>query len=401
MKLKKENIKDRLIIFYLSIFCFCMLFGFNDEHIEDAVNLKYMVVPYININITMFLACSSFVMICLILIFKKFKIDKIVLLFIVRILLYCIPITYISGEFKIGTLYAIIQCVFAYFIGINLTTKNKNIINVLFLFSIGIACEVFYTLIANNLTIFSDNIKWFMVIPLGKSNYISCYLVPLYVIVSRYYEQNKKFYLIYTVVMLLAVLGTSSKLALILMIAYIIYQFIQKNFRGKRIAKRKIILVFIEIILIIIVAIIFIYKNQKGIETIISRFTTTNIFEARIYVYKEALGLIYNNPLFGRSAYKFKVYDTYKAHNFILESLVQTGIIGTIILAMIFYFVIKNIINIEEYKIKYAIKGFIVIYLIQGLIEPNLFIAVSDTFFWTIVATITSKNLKDTYVSKV
>lgn len=383
----EEEQKKTDIIATLFLICFCimMLFGFNEELTENSAVYKNIIIPHINMNITIALAILSFSAIIACIILKKNKIDLITLLLIFRIPLYCIPIIYITGEFKIGVFYAIFQCVFSYYIGYNSKERFNSIVKILFLYSIAIAIEEFYVLFANNISIFSSNLKWYMVLPMGKSNYISCILLPVYVLVSRFHNDNKIFCFLYTMFIFLAILASGSKLALLLFIFYIIYQGFKKFISTKYFKKKKVLLGLLEFIIIILLIITLSSKYYNGFLSIIMKFTNNNIFENRLLVYKDIFNLILEHIFFGRSAYMYKAFDAVKAHNFILESLIQTGLIGTILFGIILVNVFKRIKNISDSKIKYAIIGFIIIYLIQGLAEPNLFGAASDAFFWVMI----------------
>lgn len=394
MKISREKILSFTIYLYVVIFAFLSLFTFNDDHINSAVNMKNMVIPYYNLNITIALCVLSIVSIFVVSVINKKKyIDIVFLLLLFRACIYLIPIIYIRGDFNIGTVFAAFQCTLVYYICLNSKTKTKVIINILTIFSLLIAFEVFYTLLYNHLSILSNKIKWFMVIPLGKSNYIACYLVPLYVVVSRYYENNKIFYCLYTIIMFLGILGTASKLALILISTYIIYQINKNMIFKKKILSKNLLSFLLKVTALTLAMVFFVKYNSSGFNNILDRFTSNNIFESRLYVYSEAIDLFLKNPILGRSAFVFKVYDSYKAHNFLIESLVETGIFGTILFLSALILIYKKINKIKNYRLKYLILGFITIYLIQGLIEPNLFIVNSDTFFWlTITSLIVSEN---------
>lgn len=385
MKVSKIKLKNNIILIYLVLFFFNILFCFNDKHINAAVNVRYMVIPYIDINNTIFLTITTIITIICISALEKLKINREALLLLFRCGLFFVPIIYMSGDFNVGVSYAIIQCFLAFLIGSNYTGEKKHVIRILLISSIILAGEVFYTLIYNNLTVFSNNIKWYMVLPIGKSNYIACYLLPLYVIVSRYYEDNKKFLIIYTGIMFFAILGTASKLALVMVLAYLLYQFYIKRLKGKNLTKVNLARFTVEVFFVAICVFIIIVFNGNGISTIVSRFTSINIFESRLKVYSASMDYIFANPLLGRSAFTFFVFDTYKAHNLILESLIETGMIGTLLFGTVLINVYNNIARMKNKKDKYVIAGFFIMYLLQGLIEPNLFVSNSDTFFWIII----------------
>ena len=181
------------------------------------------------VNTTVILFILSLITIVSLLFFSKGTIDYVFLMLLLRIPIYFIPCFYISGNFKIGIAYAIVQCLFSYYIGNKYKGTLENIARLMLLFSIAISMEVFAVLLLNNISIFASNLKWYMVIPMGKSNYISCMLLPCYALVDTYYRKYSKRILIvlYSIFILVAILGTGSKLALVLFLGYQVFKFFQ------------------------------------------------------------------------------------------------------------------------------------------------------------------------------
>lgn len=396
MKVKKNYIKNKLTTIYIVLFFICMLFGFNDEHLTDSIVYKNMVIPHFNINITIVLCIISAGITILFMILKKCKFDNIFLVLFMRIIFYSIPIFYINGDFKIGVYYAIIQCVFSYFIGINSNKTIDELIKLLFFYSIAICIEIFYVLLINRITPFSDDLKWFMILPMGRNNYIACVLMPIYVMVINYFDDRKIFQWVYFLIIFIAILSTGSRLALILFLSYSIYHFLSKYVMSKKISKKRMTMYAIEFLFIVSFVFLLLTNYSGLINNVTKRFLNNNIFESRLLVYKDSLRYIYENPILGRSAYSYTAYDVVKAHNFFLESLVQTGIVGTLLYIICLYIVIKRINDIKDYKIKKTIKAFFIMYLVQGAIEPNLFGVASDTFFWLIIGI----GINNTYISE-
>ena len=377
----KNKIINKLFICILILFCFVCLFGFNNEHFETSSIYTSIVIPYFNINFTVFTLIISISMLLIILLLKKIKINTIIILLLIRCILYFIPILYIfdGEEFKVGMCYAIIQCFFSFFIGINSEQENlENIIKVLMIYSIIICIEEAYTLLQHNISIFSNDLKWWMVIPLGRNNYITCVLIPTYALVSNYIDNNKLLKNIYFLIILFGVLATGSRLGLILYISYNIYNKLKEK------KNKKDIMIFFSAIIIIFITFIVLGMN-KYLILLADRFFSTSLYANRLQVYREAFEVFLNNPIFGRSAFEYSVYDVTKCHNFILESLVQTGIIGTIVYLISLGLVINKIKSIEDQRTKKSLMSFIVLWLLQGLLEPNLFGLMSDFYFWIIL----------------
>ena len=385
--MKKISIGFPLLYFLFIIFT--MVFFFDSSMITSESESTYnnICVPYFDSNITISLfIISVIVFLVLMLIRKKIYYDNIGLLLLIRIPLYFIPLLYIHGEFKIGVAYAIVQCLFSFFIGFQENKKEdfSKFLVISFLVTIVIGFQIFYTMFYYKISFFSDSLKWYMVIPLGRSNYISCILLPIYVMINFYLVEKNKILLslIYSIYIFLCVLGTGSKWGILLFIIFCVITNI-KYFK-KIILRKNGVYLFVLIALILFIPFVF-NDCVSFIEEIIDKFTSNNIFYNRIQVYKGAIDLIFDNFLFGRSAYYYFIYDASKAHNFILESLIQTGFIGTIIYIIIFVIAIRKVVSIENRIQRNCFLLFIISYLIQGLAEPNLFGATSDAFFWFIV----------------
>ena len=60
------------------------------------------------------------------------------------------------------------------------------------------------------------------------------------------------------------------------------------------------------------------------------QFSFDSLTYTRFKVYQEALAVFGQHLLFGRGAYAYKVYDAVMAHNFVLESLIESGILGSV-----------------------------------------------------------------------
>ena len=176
------------------------------------------------------------------------------------------------------------------------------------------------------------------------------------------------------------IICTGSKFAIILIIGYFIINFILVLLHGKFNKP------LLNLGLILFISFIF-ALNIEHIIPFISKLTSKfslTIFNNRLLVYKDALNLFAINPIFGRSAYAYVVFDAVISHNFILESLVQTGIIGTLIYLTSIFLVLYKLLKNKNCDFKKYFCVFIVGYLIQGLEEPNLFEILSDCYFWLI-----------------
>ena len=394
MKIKKDmkNWFDPTVLFSITFFCI-MLFAFDADLAETTI-YNNLVIPHLKVNITIIMATISFVTVGLISVLKSSsKISIIVLLLLVRFILYFLPYFYMTGEFKIGIAYAMLQCAIAYYIGSSYKTDFSIFVKILLIFSIALAIEVFSVLVINHISIFAVDLKWYMVLPLGKSNYISCILLPIFVLVDRFYKYGRRWLMLaYTGFMFAAVVGTGSKGAMILFLGYFVYKIIRNMVISKKISRKVLVRSSAVFLVVILVIVLIIQHFHSGISNIVLKFITNNIFENRIKVYYDVVKLIFQHLLLGRSAYSYIAFDATKAHNFLLESLLQTGIIGTLIFVYVLTLLWKKVKYISDESTRFAMIGFFCIYLIQGLYEPNMFGTVSNTFFLLIVGIGCSRN---------
>lgn len=377
------NKKNVISIIYLYLILLVILFGFDRTLADNNTVYSNVCVFNINVNITMTLFIISIIVIALILLtLRKIKIDKSACLLLLRVPLYFIPLLYITGDFKIGVAYSIIQCFFSYFIGLqNDNNIFKRIVYSLFVFTIILGLQVFVTMIHYNIGFFSDSLKWYMIVPAGRSNYISCLILPSFYLVDIYLLINKRngISFVYSIFIFFSVLGTGSKLGIILYFMFEVFKIltlIKKNYRKNSYVTLAAILIFVCFVLI------FNQQIVHYISGILDKFRGKNVFYAREQVYIEGFKLFSKYPIFGRSAFYYYIYDASKAHNFILESLIQTGIVGTVIYLIVIFFLIRKIFGIKNDTLKKCLLVFFIGYLFQGLAEPNLFGGTSDAFFW-------------------
>lgn len=386
---KKNRCNPSGTLFFIIGLIFIDLFGFNPERMENSQVTKNLVLPYISLNITstMFVLSIAASAICFIGSKSKWKVPSNVLTLVARIALYFFPLLYMQGDFKIGVAYAMIQCAFSYYIGANNTSEYKTVLNLLVALMVGLSIEVFAVLYLNKLSLFSPDIKWYMVIPIGKSNYITCVILPIYVATVEYY--GHKFKPIITIAfsgfIFSALLATGSKFALVLFVGYWFVKFLQGAISNKKIEKRKFARnVLLACVLISGIVYIFIAHSVQ-VNIILGRFGVSTLFSNRINVYKETMELIFQHLLFGRSAYSYHVFDAVKAHNWLLESLVQTGLIGTAVYGYALYIGVRVVRRIKQKDIRVSVISFVIMYLFQGMVEPNLFGTLSDALFWLVL----------------
>lgn len=386
---RKFGVEFSGTILFLIGLIFIDLFGFNPERMENSQVTKNLVLPYISLNITSTMFALSIIasMICFVGNRLKWKVPSNVMTLVARIALYFFPLLYMQGDFKIGVAYAMIQCAFSYYIGASNTSKYETILNLLITLILGLSIEVLAVLYLNKLSLFSSDIKWYMVIPIGKSNYITCVILPIYVATVEYYKQKVKpiITMMFSIFIFGVLLATGSKFALVLFVGYWIVKIFQAVVSKRKIEKRIFTRNMVLACVLVSGVVYILIAHSQQVNIILGRFGVSTLFSNRINVYKETIELIFQHLLFGRSAYSYHVYDAVKAHNWLLESLVQTGLIGTAVYGYALYSGIRIVHRIEQKDIKVSIIAFLIMYLFQGMVEPNLFGTLSDALFWLVM----------------
>ena len=103
----------------------------------------------------------------------------------------------------------------------------------------------------------------------------------------------------------------------------------------------------------------------------------------RFKVYQEALAVFGQHLLFGRGAYAYKVYDAVMAHNFVLESLIESGILGSVPFFVALIICLKRMSQSKRMQNTYLYAvGFM---LIKALMEPTFYLSSFEIFFWVFV----------------
>ena len=311
---------------------------------------------------------------------KGITYDRISFLLVIRLVLFSLfsfllyLVQVLDTEFQIGILLTYYICLAAYLWGKNVIDQ-KWLCKILFISLVIILLQLIATFIGRGLS-FSDvnSMKWYMVIPLGQTNTIGCYTIGIMIYLCSFYRKNLiKFATI--IISLLIILLTYSRASLLVFAIYITYLIIKTILSSKINGIKTFIVLFVFAVLC---ALLFTFFGQFDI---LGRFTFDSLTSSRFQVYKEGFELFFNYPFTGVGAYSFKIYDSVKAHNWILESLIESGIIVSCIYFAILYFLYK--------KIKYRNKrmlAFLVFYLIHGLVEPNLFTINLDCFFWLLAS---------------
>lgn len=377
------NNADKMIILFWCLFLLIRLFVVDSDNLSASYK-SALIVPYIDANNSFIVILLSVIVILFLLLKNRFNVDNNIVLFVSRIVLYFIPCLYVTGDFKFGVAIAMCQTVFAYYIGINYSGKIDYIIKALIFASVILGVQIIAVLALRKISVFdTQEIKYFMRLPMGQTNALGAFIVITYIVVDTFYANiHKKIKYIYFLFLLICLCATGTRSGILVLFLYYFYKFIKFIKNGEKLDRTKLNRISLLFVIFCIVAIFVTIKYGNKVVAMINRFTLEGMSSARFKVYAEVIEYIKQYPIFGRSAYYYYAFDAVKAHNFVLESLIQTGIIGTVLYLLLLKKVYSAVSRIKDKKIKKTFKIFIIFYLIHGLVEPNLFSVTLDTFFW-------------------
>ena len=237
---------------------------------------------------------------------------------------------------------------------------------------------------------------------IGMSNYAATFILISFCYFLFY---SKKWYLyLITFICLLGILLTQSFGAYIATAVMIIIRLFKKY----KFSDPDIWIILIIIIVFGIIFLVILSKTELGAPIVNKILEKINLLlngnfhafgSSRIELYKFTFNNFYDNWLFGNINnfdpdlplnYRFQ---NSRAHNFILESLIYYGILGSLVnLALAIYIIKfirkKKLLNSNSSPIIYAFIGT----LIHGFVEPNFFTMHFEIFFWVLVGCIVSNN---------
>ena len=123
----------------------------------------------------------------------KVRTDSITKLLIVRFVLYLIPCFFVqeSSQLQIGLIAAVACSFMAYSVGKEGICTDKFIAFVMCVAAIVISLQVLTTAQVRGLSINSSDLKWWMVIPIGQTNAIGTYFIPMIIVIDGYRNTRK------------------------------------------------------------------------------------------------------------------------------------------------------------------------------------------------------------------
>ncbi len=397
IKTRRKNLANALIIegFFIAFFL-VRLFCADTTWMTDSyvAAIKF---PFIDCNTSILHITIPLVALGLLILFSGIRLDRKCFFFLLRVGLYFIPLLYLPSEiqskiFRGNTAYSIFQTMVAFYLGYNYRGEFKNIIRILFFASLIVVFQIVFTLFASQVSPFDvEALKYYMRIPLGQTNYLSAFLIVCSILVNCFCKGKIKWYYIlaYNAVIVFGIFSTASRSGLLIIGVYYLYEFIvyikNSNIFSDKKFRKKFFIVCGIVALLVVVAVIVLWGK---LYPIIRRFNFNSLTENRLIIYRKVLQeYIFKYPLLGISAYSYQVHDAVMAHNFLLESLVQSGILGTIPYIILIVWVFKDFLRIEDKQLKNLFILYFCLTFIHGSVEPNLFTLSTDTMVWFLFGT--------------
>lgn len=392
-----SRICDKFQVVVVGVFALLYLFCTN---VGDK-NLPYLKVMVIDFHYNTLLV---FILVLICFLLRQQKVDVIFMLLLFRAFLLIIPIFYNSKPltYNLGYYITNLNICFLYIAYKNNSRWDKKGMNILILFGIGIVCEVIYTVANLEYNWLYPYYKAFLGIPLGKSNTISCILLPIYLIVDLNlvkFEIKKK-------VIVQAILGcglvlTKSRSALLVIVVFYLLKLILNSKRKIDRKRFRIFLVSIGILFIM-----FLIYSERIIEYLGSfifgnfNFLTEYSFYNRISsdrgtVVLRVLDDIGTHFLLGNGVDYSRVGNVF-AHNVLVDVVYQSGIVGGLLYVSAVIIALKRLYkNTKNHEDMNLLILLPICILLQALMEPGLLLFPVDFIFWLIIGLGNQKELSN------
>lgn len=319
-----------------------------------------------------------------------YKIDLICILLFLRMVWCIIPLTYMEDISNFSSYFPVIMITFlSYFIAIQLNLDNFEVVNNIIIgFGVILALQVIATALLIDVNYLDLQYKYYMRIPIAASNVIAAYLNPCFFLS---YKLKNKYTLSKIFIILILGIGiilTKSRGGILVwIITLIIYQLVLEN-RKKYIRKLGFILIS-TIILIMILQNDVVQQLIRGYST--GQIITLNsLSSGRLEIYVDELDRWLNHPIMGNGIMYNQSFAG--AHNFLIELLVQSGIVGFLLYVIPLTIILKNAYSNLKDKYVAGYIVFIIATLLHGLIELNIFNYSTDVIFWFVCGLVMKKS---------
>jgi|GEM_PF-7077284 len=324
---------------------------------------------------------------------KRYKVDIIFVMLMARFAFLLIPFLYFEGNSTLyfGSVATNLVIGLIYIVYREMDKWVPNGLKVILAFGLIISIETIITLIFGDYSWNDSFFKFVFGIPLGKSNYIGCFILPILGLLLFDIIEIKNIILkyLFLVIMITAIIIIKSRGTwLILFFLLVVYYYkIMKTHSVKKIYMN----IFIVIVLIIVLF------NCKVILDFLSSILLGNfnslsssqygffdrLTSLRSTVNSKAFFKFLEHPLVGCGPVYLDL--DYRAHNIFLDCLYQSGLIGFFLyfgaIVAIFFKTTKNKLTNKGKNIRIILS----LMILQAMIEPSLLMLPIDFLFWLLV----------------
>jgi hypothetical protein len=269
---------------------------------------------------------------------------------------------------------------------------SVDIGKILLPFTILTCVQIFYSFVANGFSI--D--KTFIVSGIGGSNYAATFL--LFMITYYLFSQTTATQKMTLVMSIFALLLTQSFACYLVLLVVCTWKIFKKV---KWYSVKSVTILSVTCIIFILFCVWFfntkwgypIFEKVQNKLVFLFSGDIKNFSSSRVELYQFSMDNIKRHILFGSvKNINMKVvneYQNFRTHNFILESLLLYGIVGSVFNLIILYYLIKSF---RKNRNTAYIMVFVAM-ILHGFFEPNFFTMHFELFIWLIIGS--SLGLKD------
>lgn len=385
--MKKHYYRNLTTFFIVAIF-FIFLF----VEIPDTISVAGPpVVPFIyGKKLILTFYASVFFLIFIIVTKPKIKVDLVTILLAIHSIVYLVPLIYMNETSNFMTHYISILIIFiSYVIGLNGNLDLKILSKLIMLMGLIISVQVLLTSLINQIPYNDLSYKYFMRIPLAASNVIAIYLVPSLFLV-KYNIKNIFFKLVVYIILLSALILTKSRGGFLTFFIGLFIIFIESDKKFK----------IFYYLLIMVPIFILAYLTNNSFSGFINSFvlgfnqgslnqiTLDQFVSGRFSLIIDLFRISDSNYLFG-NGFQFNEFNLSGSHNFIIDSFLQSGMVGTLLL-LISIFIAFKVFKINGGVNNYGLKLYILLILVYSLYEVSFFNKITDFIFWFVLGTLNS-----------
>ena len=232
---------------------------------------------------------------------------------------------------------------------------------------------------------------------IGGSNYAATFLlVSITVLLFRSVNRIEKCVLVLSLFAFLLTMSTGAVIAL-LVVLIVWYRGKVRSNPKPWIALVAILAVLITVFGILSSQILFLYRLTRPIWTRFQQIFSGNFDAAtssRFSLYRYSLKSIGRNPVFGAilnenegfDSIKYTRFAGWRTHNFILESLLLYGIVGSLCnVALLAEIIRRGRAILRERPGRRVLVLTMIVMAIHGLVEPTFFTILYEMFVWAVV----------------